>query len=305
MYRNGTSYTSPNSLFPASTSFKLLPKSTVLTMAPLSKHRSQWLDSPSLHGFSPILHVSPHLIPSTVPSETYVISQLLGLSSFVYSYKWLHDNPTPINDSYGWHFQYLTIIGLTLATLTFSAGIISDFSSSTRLFRIKNYLSMCTTPLEVLISVLYWTLRTYDKNLVIPEWAQLPLPADVSFHAVPSIVLTLDLLLLSPPWTISAPQAMGLSTVLAFSYWFWVEECHRHNGFYPYPIFEEVGFGGRIVLHVVSALVMTGSTVVLKRLYRVVNGDGGKSTTAMDESSLSEAVRAYAKEARWIAEGQE
>jgi len=78
---------------------------------------------------------------------------------------------------------------------------------------------MCTTPLEVLISVLYWTLRIYDKSLVIPEWAQLPLPADISFHALPAIALTLDLLLLSPPWNMSATGAMGLSTLLAFSYW--------------------------------------------------------------------------------------
>ena len=53
---------------------------------------------------------------------------------------------------------------------------------------------------------------------------------DVGFHAVPSILLVVDLLFLSPPWTITVLPAMGISTALAFGYWVWVEQCFRHNG---------------------------------------------------------------------------
>ncbi|KAL6716168.1 hypothetical protein ACLMJK_005734 [Lecanora helva] len=251
------------------------------------KHPLQRLQSPAIHGFSPILH-------------------LLGLSSFIYSFKWLSDNPNPINESYGWHFQYLTILGLTVATLAFTCGLLADLTSSTTLFYIKNMLSICATPLEVLISILYWSLRIYDRNLVIPEWAQLPFQADISFHAVPSLVLTLDLLFLSPPWTISTIGAMGLSTFLAFSYWFFVEQCFQHNGFYPYPIFEMVGTSGRIGLFTMSAVIMTGSTVALKVVYAKVNGkveEGGKGE-ALDEGSVSEQIDAYTKEAKYIAQSQ-
>lgn len=267
------------------------------------KHPLQRLESPSAQDFSSILHVCT---PSSANCWLFLnCTQLLGLSSYVYSFKWLHDNPTPINDSYGWHFQYLTIIGLSLATLTFLAGLLADFTSSQRLFHAKNILSMCATPLEVLISVLYWTLRTYDKSLVIPDWAQLPLQADVSFHAIPSIVLTLDLLLLSPPWEISASRAMGLSTVLAFSYWFWVEQCFAHNGFYPYPIFDMVGFAGRIGLFTTSAAIMTGSTMVLERIYAMVNGTTQENKgKGMDEGSIKEQMEAYAKEVNYIAKAQ-
>ena len=65
---------------------------------------------------------------------------------------------------------------------------------------------------------------------------------------------------------------MALSTTLAFGYWFWVEQCYKNNGFYPYPIFEQVDLIGRIGLFVLSAVVMTGSTVTLKRLYAILNG---------------------------------
>lgn len=169
---------------------------------------------------------------------------------------------------------------------------------------------MCTTPLEVLISVLYWGLRIIDKSLVIPDWAQLPLTADLGFHAIPSIVLVADLLLLSPPWAISGPQAMGLSTTLAFGYWFWIEQCFSHNGFYPYPIFDMVGTMGRVGLFTMSAAVMTGSTVALRWLYATVNGSesgnrsAGQIGTAMDESSIPEVVNGYLRQGTYMAKGQ-
>lgn len=63
------------------------------------------------------------------------------------------------NEAYGWHFQYLTVIGLTLATLTFTAGLLADMTLSARLFLVKNLLSVCSAPMEVLISILYWGIR--------------------------------------------------------------------------------------------------------------------------------------------------
>lgn len=165
------------------------------------------------------------------PSRTVsLLTHLLGLCSFAASYWYLINFPTHINHSYGWHWQYLTIIGLLLATLTFAVGLIADITLSPRLFAIKNSLSLCSAPLEVLISILYWSLVTIDRELVIPKEIQLNIWADIGFHAMPSILLSWDLLALSPPWTIESLPAMGLSTFLAFSYWGWVEHCFSHNG---------------------------------------------------------------------------
>jgi hypothetical protein len=63
------------------------------------------------------------------------------------------------NQAYGWHFQYLTVIGLSLSTVTFAVALLADVTLSRRLFLVKNLLSVCSAPLEVLISVLYWGLR--------------------------------------------------------------------------------------------------------------------------------------------------
>ena len=36
----------------------------------------------------------------------------IGIISFSYSFKWLIDNPNHASTSSGWHFQYLTILGI-------------------------------------------------------------------------------------------------------------------------------------------------------------------------------------------------
>lgn len=212
-------------------------------------------------------------LPSPSRSLSLTI-HLLGLSSFAYSFHYLSAHPNHINQSYGWHFQFLTIIGLLLATVTFTLGALADVTLSRSLFQAKNVLSMCSAPMEVLISLLYWGLRVVDPQLVVPKELELPLAPDLGFHLAPSVFLVLDLLALSPPWAITVGPAFGLSGCIAFGYWFWIERCFEVNGFYPYPIFELVGFKGRVVLFLVSAAMMAVNTAALSWVYRVVNGAG-------------------------------
>lgn len=174
------------------------------------RHPLQRLESPS-RGISALVHV-------------------FGIISFTLSYKYLIDYPTVINDSYGWHWQYLTILGLGVAYLTFITGLLADITLSPRLFLIKNILSLCSAPLEVLISLLYWGISAIDKKLLVPPEIHIAPMADIGFHAMPSILLTIDLLFLSPPWTIQAFPTMALSSAIAVGYWAWVEQCFKYNG---------------------------------------------------------------------------
>lgn len=200
---------------------------------------------------------------------------VLSLASFANSFYYLHVTENPINDSYGWHFQFLTIIGLSIATASFAFGLLADATLSPTLFLFKNALAVCAAPMEVLISILYWGLRAIDPKLVIPDWApKIPFGTDLGMHAVPAIVLVFDLLFFSPPWTIAAAPAMVLSSAIAGVYWIWVEKCYEQNKFYPYPIFDEVGFEGRVALFAGSAFVMAAATVLLRWLYGAVNGSG-------------------------------
>lgn len=218
----------------------------------LARHPLQRLESPSRQ-ISAVVHI-------------------LGLASFAYSFQYLSTHPNEINQSYGWHFQYLTIIGLALASVTFTLGLIADLTLSHRLFFVKNILSCCSAPMEALISTLYWGLRAIDPELVVPKELELPLTPDLSFHLAPSVLLVFDLLFLSPPWAISVIPALVLSLAIAFAYWFWIELCYSKNGFYPYPLFALMDTNQRIALFVGSAVFMTLSTVTLKWLYSRING---------------------------------
>ena len=109
---------------------------------------------------------------------------------------------------------------------------------------------------------------------------------------IPSALLVLDILFLSPPWTITPIPAIGLSAAIAFAYWFWIELCYQNNGWYvsppsflhptvllrssckryPYPLFTMLDTTQRIGLFSVSALLMAVVTAVLKWLHGLVNG---------------------------------
>ncbi|KAH6866518.1 hypothetical protein J4E91_008662 [Alternaria rosae] len=241
------------------------------------RHPLQRFDSPS-KGFSGALHVA-------------------GLISFYSSFKFLVDNPNVFNSSFGWHLQFLTIIGLSLSTITFLLGLIADLTStalsasstlpsnppavalSDHLFRLKNYLALVAAPIEITISILYWTLKAIDgKLLVQPDIPLPPAVYDIGFHLVPAVVLALDYILLSPPWPTtpmneSAPMiTLALSTAVAFMYWIWIEICFLQNGFYPYPIFAMLTTNQRIGLFVVSGVIMWVVGGLLRVLYAKING---------------------------------
>lgn len=237
-----------------STTKKPRSKSEQALDAMMQQHPLQRLKSPS-RSISAIVHT-------------------LGLASFAYSFDYLIGHPNHINQAFGWHFQYLTIIGLTLATLTFALGLAADTTLSRPVFAAKNMLSMCAAPMEILISTLYWGLRAIDPALVVPPELELPLSADVGFHLAPTLFLLGDLLLLSPPWTIAALPATVLSVVIAFLYWFWIEWCFTRNGFYPYPLFELLGYEQRLALFAGCAAVMAVITLAVKWVYARVNGVG-------------------------------
>ncbi|EUC43070.1 hypothetical protein COCMIDRAFT_101766 [Bipolaris oryzae ATCC 44560] len=199
--------------------------------------------------------------------------------------------------SFGWHLQFLTILGLSISTLTFIVALLADLTStalaqspdmpsdppaaafSSHLFRLKNYLTLVAAPLEITISVLYWTIKGIDaKLLASPEIPLPPVFFDIGFHLMPAIVLTVDYLLLSPPWPTtpmneSAPMiTLALSTIVAFSYWIWIEICYSQNGFYPYPIFQILTTSQRVGLFVVSGVIMWVVGGGLRIAYAKVNG---------------------------------
>lgn len=111
------------------------------------------------------------------------VIHLLGIASFSASFRWLFLYPSPENEKFGGVFQFLTIIGLALALTSMVLGLLADVTLSSTLFNAKNVISVCSTPLEVLVSILYWGITLIDKRLLVPEEYQLPFWPDFGFHA--------------------------------------------------------------------------------------------------------------------------
>ena len=99
------------------------------------------------------------------------------------SFRYLDNWEEQIAASYGGHYQFLTNIGLALALATFIVALIADLTLSPSLFRVKNSLAVCSAPLEVLITILFWGLCAIDKSLVFPPDAELDFIPNFGFHA--------------------------------------------------------------------------------------------------------------------------
>ncbi|EPS41731.1 hypothetical protein H072_4365 [Dactylellina haptotyla CBS 200.50] len=111
-----------------------------------------------------------------------------------------------------------------------------------------------------------------DRTLVVPPEIHIDPITDLMFHCFPAVFMFLDLVLLSPPWTIKALPAFGLSSVIAVGYWWWVNYCYEYNGFYPYPLFALLDTQKRAILFGTSAVIMGVMMLVLKGAYGLLNG---------------------------------
>ena len=56
----------------------------------------------------------------------------------------------------------------SISTVCFSFGLLADITSSHALFTVKNYLALVAAPIEVLISLLYWGLRSVRSSFPPP-----------------------------------------------------------------------------------------------------------------------------------------
>lgn len=87
---------------------------------------------------------------------------------------------------------------------------------------------------------------------------------------------------------------LGLSTGIAFAYWFWIEICFSYNGFYPYPIFHLLSTMQRVGLFAVSGATMWVAGGTLRAVYAWVNG-----YEAVEEVEKVRRARKMGEEGKW------
>ncbi|MCO5589615.1 hypothetical protein L7F22_043583 [Adiantum nelumboides] len=191
-----------------------------------------------------------------------------------------------IEEQFGSHYQFLTVLGLWFSRLTTLFALSSDiYPSSAGMRKFKTMLMALTMPAEVLISLLYWPILLLDPSLLIPprkvmnpdnpaqliwETVRLPLLDDLSFHAAPAIFLVLDYLIFEPPFPKEIHPA-AVSALSTAAYGIWVEICANKNGNYPYPLLGILSNAQRVGLYSVCAILFVGITTSVTLLHKAID----------------------------------
>ncbi|EMT67563.1 FAR-17a/AIG1-like protein [Fusarium oxysporum II5] len=205
-------------------------------------------------------------------NPTKIFLHGLGILSFSYSFYLLTTWDSAYSDSFGWYFQLLTVVGLTLSLITSTFGLIADLMRHDGFSRTKDTISLLATPLEVMIAVLYWSIKFHDPSLLMPADLVINPWADLGYHLVPAVLLVPDLLLYSPRATITTRSMMFTSTILAVVYWCWIELCYYQNGWYPYPMMDQFSAIQRVAVFVGSSGLLTLTSSSLQWVHGKVHG---------------------------------
>ncbi|CAO1635493.1 unnamed protein product [Parajaminaea phylloscopi] len=217
----------------------------------------------------------------------------IGLASCSFAFSQFHELEQlagiDLSSQFGGHYQFLTNISLVLTFVTLLLGMTRAVSPSLPLTReLKTVATAITMPIEVIVSLLYWTVLAIDPTLLIPsrevpdplnpgqfvtETVRLPLLTDLCMHAFPAILLSVDYLAFSAPLPLRRPNILSswpiwTSIISTISYCLWAEVCKAHNGQYPYPLLSVLSTTHRVTLYIGCALTMAVVLVTTDAVHR-------------------------------------
>ena len=126
-------------------------------------------------------------VPQTTPATWRALAfHLAALWTLISAYRNL-SQPSAIatyisKQTGGWN-QFLTVLGLKSAIVTMALAALKDLLPGLRVLdTLKNAFGLVTVPLEGMIAVLYWGLKAYNPDLLMPPDPRfrIPLALDLS-----------------------------------------------------------------------------------------------------------------------------
>ncbi|ORE06149.1 hypothetical protein BCV72DRAFT_292331 [Rhizopus microsporus var. microsporus] len=205
--------------------------------------------------------------------EVRLLINAIGLYSNLYALKNINSTvlQNPYSLGFGGQYQYLTILGLVTATIAFGLKILRYFvpTFSSLIYAIVTNIA---TPMEGLISVLYWSMLLIDPRLLVPEdLPRIPLLLDFTLHLFPAIFLWIDFLMFDIDFVRSNAHVLVIYSFTLF-YFIWSSYCHSKNGYWPYPFLGDFTLWMRIGFFVMSGVLCWGmyelGAAVHARLHR-------------------------------------
>ncbi|KAI8640626.1 FAR-17a/AIG1-like protein [Parasitella parasitica] len=187
-----------------------------------------------------------------MPHPVSLVFNTVGLVSNIYALCNMHANE--LESPLGVQYQYLTVIGLLIATVAFGLKImryfIPKFSSS-----VYEIITNIATPLEGLITVLYWSLTLVDPHLIIPgDVPDTSLLVDCAFHLFPALFLWIDFLAFEIDFKRSNAHVRVIYGFAVF-YFLWAWFCYQLNGFWVYPFLDQLSMSMRAAVFATSGVL--------------------------------------------------
>lgn len=143
----------------------------------------------------------------------------------------------------------------------YAIALINDFVRSTGTTGIRDYmLASLALPLALKTSLLYWSLRLVDRELVFPESfdAFYPVWLDIMLHANISIFILVEVIFIS---NIKYPaRKIALSGLMTFllGYLIWLHIIKFNTGMWVYGILDSLNLSLRILFFLGSGLITVG-----------------------------------------------
>lgn len=160
-----------------------------------------------------------------------------------------------------YRFQYLTILGLYMTLLTISLLLIDQLvfkltnRYSQKLKSISNFLIVVVLPIEIIITVVFWSLYLYDPSTIINEillsTSGITLFQNVCMHVIPLVLLILEIYYIDI-------QRDNLHVILlcVFSaiYYLFLRYIAKKVKRWPYPFLDDKNEITRVFLFIVLTL---------------------------------------------------
>lgn len=196
----------------------------------------------------------------------YATMRLLGLGLVIYG---ISDISTPpeiydwIVNNAGGRWRYFTYLGLYLTISTLVVGTIKrsmqKFTTMLSFLSwLHSHLLTVTFPIEILISVMYWSLllqneRNFKRDQFLNKRIQVPLFCDVCQHFMPLISLLLEM---QDTEIIRCDGHFVFYFVLGVIYFGFCTYLNKLNNTWPYPFLERMSAAKRSLVFVFSVALV-------------------------------------------------
>lgn len=174
------------------------------------------------------------------------------------NYIFVRDADSIVTTSFGGHLQFLTILALFASLIRQIFSFLYLLTGIRTFNALQGWLSLLTTPIEVVVTSLYWPLKIYKNNLVKDARFGIKIQPvlDRKVHLYPAIYEFLSSTIFSTRrWVRGNFMPLFIFSAVACGYWAWIETTFKYNGFYPYPLFNVLDTQSKALLIAAGTLI--------------------------------------------------